>query len=143
MKKIIETQRLTAEDVRRLCCKYELYTRGTNEDYEAMFKKVRSLRGPIITAEDLYPIAADILDHSEPANSGGITSILWVLGKAIHRHYEVEEGGRYVVTCEGTVDGPEYMIYSDGQAHRAFEVVVAEFDTYAEAVAYKRGVMAI
>lgn len=44
----------------------------------------------------------------------------------------------YVVTCECTDSGPEYMIYSDGRAHRQYEVVMATFTTYAEAVAYKR-----
>lgn len=142
MKKIhvTETQRLTTEDVRSLCCEFNLYTHGTNRDYEAMFARVRALRGPIITAEDLYPIADDIKVHSDIEQD--VASIMWALGSKIHRHYEVEEieePGQYVVTCENTENGPEFMIYTDGQKHREFEVIMAAFKTYGEAVAYKRG----
>lgn len=141
MKKIrvIETQRLTTEDVRGLCCEFGLYTHGTNRDYEAMFARVRNLRGPIITAEDLYPIADDIKVHSDTEQD--VASIMWALGSKIQRHYEVEEVEEpdlYVVTCECTDDGPEFMLYCDGKKHRQYEEIVASFKTRSEAVAYMR-----
>lgn len=138
--KIIETQRLTTEDVRSVCCEYDLYTHGTNEDYEDLFMMVRNLRGPIITAEALYLIAADILKHSDTEQD--VASIMWALGSKIQRHYEVEGPSQFVVTIEGTEDGPEYMIYCDGKKHREYEEIVASFKTYSEAVAYKRNLLA-
>lgn len=141
MKKIIERQYLSLSAVRGVCVENGLYTKGTNEEYAAMFDMVRPLDGKqAITAEDLYPIAADILAHSDTDMDEA--TLLYCLGRRIDRCYEVvEEVGQYVVTCECTESGPEFMIYSDGRTHRAFEVVMAAFSTYAEAVAYKRAAM--
>ena len=139
MKKITETQRLSTAAVRALCVAGNLYTQGTIEEYNGLFAKVRALRGPIITAEDLYTIAADIVAHSGPGVE--VEAIMWELGRRIERHFEVKEYGQYVVTCECTDSGPEFMIYTDGRTHRAFEVVMATFNSYAEAVAYKRAAM--
>lgn len=138
MKKINERQYLSIPAVRGVCVENDLYTRGTNEEYAAMFDMVRPLDGKqSITVEDLYPIAADILAHSSTNMS--MTTLLYCLGRRIDRCYtEIEEPGQYVVTCECTDDGPEFMIYTDGQKHREFETIMASFQTYGEAVAYKR-----
>lgn len=61
--------------------------------------------------------------------------------KITQRPCEAATAGQYIVTCECTESGPEFMIYSDGRTHRAFEVVMATFGSYAEAVAYKRAAM--
>ncbi|MGN0746400.1 MAG: hypothetical protein ACI4ML_06990 [Aristaeellaceae bacterium] len=62
--KIIEHQNLSTFAVREMCIENNLYTRGTNEQYEAMFGLVIDLYPKsIITADDLPPIAADILAH--------------------------------------------------------------------------------
>lgn len=88
--KIIEKQRLYLEDVRSMCIRDRLYTCGTVEEYDRMFGMVKALRGKdIITAQDLYPIADDILRHSNTEQD--VASIMWGLGENIHRHYEVEE----------------------------------------------------
>ena len=42
-----------------------------------------------ITGADLYPIALDILQHSETEQD--VASIMWGLGKKIVRTYDVEE----------------------------------------------------
>ena len=42
-----------------------------------------------ITGADLYPIALDILQHSETEQD--VASIMWGLGKKIVRIYDVEE----------------------------------------------------
>lgn len=143
MKKIIERQYLSIPAVRGVCVENDLYTRGTNEEYAAMFDMVRPLDGKqgAITAEDLYPIATNILAHSDTEMS--LTILLYCLGRRIDRCYEeVEEHGQFVVTIEGTEDGPEYMIYTDGQKHRERETIMARFETYGAAVAYKRNILA-
>lgn len=87
--KITEFQRLSVDDVRSVCCENSLYTRGTNEQYEAMFGMVRALADKqIITGIDLYPIALDILQHSETERD--VASIMWTLGEKIHRWFDVE-----------------------------------------------------
>ncbi len=88
--KITEIQRLSLSDVRSMCCENSLYTRGTNEQYEKMFDMVSALADKqIITGADLYPIALDILQHSETEQD--VASIMWGLGKKIVRIYDVEE----------------------------------------------------
>lgn len=85
---IIERQSFQASSVRSVCCKNDLYTRGTNEEYDAMFNMVYALYPKsIITAEDLYPIAADILAHSDTEMC--LCDILDALGAKITRSYEV------------------------------------------------------
>lgn len=88
--KIIERQKLSLEDVRSMCIRDRLYTRGTVEEYDNMFKMVKALRNKlIITADDLYPIADDILRHSK--TECDVASIMWGLGENIMRFYECEE----------------------------------------------------
>lgn len=88
--KITEFQRLSVSDVRSVCCENGLYTRGTNEQYETMFSMVRALADKqIITGTDLYPIALDILQHSETERD--VASIMWALGEKIRRWFDVEE----------------------------------------------------
>lgn len=88
--KITEIQRLSLSDVRSMCCENSLYTRGTNEQYEKMFDMVSALADKqIITGVDLYPIALDILQHSETEQD--VASIMWALGEKIRRCFDVEE----------------------------------------------------
>lgn len=88
--KIIERQYLSIPAVRGVCIENDLYTCGTNEEYSAMFDMVRPLDGvENITAADLYPIAADILAHSDTDQD--VASIMWCLGRRIDRFYEVIE----------------------------------------------------
>lgn len=88
--KITETQRLSMSAVRSMCCECDLYTCGTNEQYDNMLRKVNALSDKqIITGADLYPIAHDILQHSKTEQD--VASIMWGLGKKIVRIYDVEE----------------------------------------------------
>lgn len=88
--KIIERQHLSTSDVRAMCIANNLYTCGTNAEYEAMFSMVFALYPKsIITADDLAPIAADILAHSKTEQD--MESILYALGAKIVRCYEVVE----------------------------------------------------
>lgn len=88
--KITEIQRLSPCDVRSVCCENSFYTCGTNEQYEKMFDMVHTLADKqIFTGADLYPIALDILQHSETEQDAA--SIMWALSKKIVRIYDVEE----------------------------------------------------
>lgn len=88
--KIIERQYLSIPAVRGMCIENDLYTCGTVGEYRAMLDMVRPLDGKeIITADDLYPIAADILAHSD--TNQDVASIMWCLGRRIDRCYEVVE----------------------------------------------------
>lgn len=87
---IIERQHLSISDVREMCIAEGFYTKGTNREYEAMFYMVSALcpKG-IITGDDLYPIAADILEHSDTEMD--VASIMYCLAEKITRCYEVIE----------------------------------------------------
>lgn len=88
--KIIERQHLSTSDVRAMCIENDFYTCGTNEEYSAMFDMVFALYPKaIITADDLAPIAADILAHSKTEQD--MESVLYGLGEKIVRCYEVVE----------------------------------------------------
>ena len=88
--KITETQRISMSDVRSMCIEYDWYTCGTNQQYDKMLRMVNALSDKqIITADDLYPIASDILAHSNTDHD--VASIMWALGKKIVRFYDVEE----------------------------------------------------
>ena len=54
-----------------------------------MVNELESNHAGIITAADLYSIAADILAHS--ATNQDVTSIMWCLGEKIVRCYEAIE----------------------------------------------------
>lgn len=88
--KIIETQRLSIEAVRNVCIKADWYTKGDNEDYDKMFKKVKALRDKqIITADDLYPIALDIHMHNNTDDT--VEYIMYVLATKINRFFDIVE----------------------------------------------------
>ena len=88
--KITEIQRLSMSAVRSMCCECDLYSCGDNEQYDKMLRMVNALSDKqIITGADLYPIALDILQHSDTEQD--VASIMWGLGKKIVRIYDVEE----------------------------------------------------
>lgn len=87
---IIERQHLSITDVRSMCIAEDLYTCGTNKEYEAMFYMVNALYPKsILTGEDLYPIAADILAHSNTDME--VADIMFLLAEKITRCFEVTE----------------------------------------------------
>ena len=53
---------LRFEDVRRVCIDNDLYTNGTNEEYNDLMKFVNSISN--ITDEELIVVASDILKNS-------------------------------------------------------------------------------
>lgn len=88
--KIIERQYLSIPAVRGMCIENDLYTCGTVGEYRAMLDMVPPLDGKeIITADDLYPIAADILAHSNTDMT--VATIMYCMGRRIDRCYKVVE----------------------------------------------------
>ena len=84
--KIYEKQFLHSDAVRKVCIERNWYTKGTNEEYGHMFDMVRALRDRfIITADDLYPIAADICKHSDIEYD--VTGVMYALAQKIVRTY--------------------------------------------------------
>lgn len=85
--KIIETNHWDADDVRCMCIRNDLYTHGTNRDYEAMFDIVRS--NPHPTLDNIYQVADDINRHSEDQT---ITNIMFLLSNSVvRRFYDIED----------------------------------------------------
>ena len=83
--RIVERRFWTTSDIRKVCIDNDLYTSGTNEEYEKMFKLAESLE-PF--AENLYLVAKDIEKHSEGQTVGNIMTIL---ANIIRITYEVYE----------------------------------------------------
>lgn len=87
-KKINELQYLSDFDVSVMCKIHNLYTMGTKEQYEHMLSTVQTLyKFSNITGEDLYPIAEDILKHSNV--NWTIEKMMYLLGRRITRSYRV------------------------------------------------------
>lgn len=97
-KKVNVTRKLFYDDVREVCIQNEYYTRGTVEEYSAMFDMIRSFS--TIDDTQLFLIAQDIYNHSNIErimNEGGVDecgvmeSILFNLTEATHTFYTVAE----------------------------------------------------
>ena len=90
--KIYEKQFLQSDAVRKVCIERNWYTKGTNEEYCHVFDMVRALRDrSIITADDLYPIAADICKHSNIEYD--VTGVMYELAQKIVRTYGFDGAG--------------------------------------------------
>lgn len=89
--KITERDVLTPDAVERLCAENDWYTNGTPEYYQNMLMCCDIRRNGPITAEDLLPIAQDILAHSDQ-DANSLSYIMEELSRGVHRWYvEVEE----------------------------------------------------
>lgn len=72
-------RKIDVNELRTVCIRYELYTRGTNEQYSDMFAQARSAR----TDEQFVSVAQDIWEHSDADdvdnNRSGFdfTTLLW------------------------------------------------------------------
>ena len=85
--KIIETRHWDVTDVRVMCIRENLYTRGTDKDYCKMFDIVRDNSSP--TMENIHRVAEDINQHSEGQT---VTNIMYMLSNnVVRRCYDIEE----------------------------------------------------
>ena len=63
--KIIEHRCMQVCRLRSYCIKHDYFTRGTNEEYEAMFNMIRGGRGWDVSLATLVQVAYAIYDHSD------------------------------------------------------------------------------
>lgn len=76
-------------DMRTTCVKHGYYTRGNNEEYRKMLDMVERTNP---TPKNIYKVAQDILDHSDPEMVGEVTNIMFIIEKeVVNTFYEVEE----------------------------------------------------
>lgn len=71
---ITRTPHWTVSDVREACIRNNLYTRGTNEEYEKMFDIVR--RCPKPGDIGIWSVAKDIAEHSTGQT---VTNVMFIL----------------------------------------------------------------
>lgn len=64
IKSLKSTRILKAEYLTRMCSEYNLYTRGSNSDYQHLMSKL-SVNDEILTDELLLDLASDIYNHSD------------------------------------------------------------------------------
>lgn len=85
--KIIETRHWNAMDVRLMCIREVLYTKGTDKEYDAMLESVEDELFP--TLEDIYRVAEDINRHSEDQT---VTNIMYMLANSVIKScFDIEE----------------------------------------------------
>ena len=84
--RIVERRIWSMGDIRKVCIDNELYTRGTNEEYDKMLEHAEKLE-PF--AENLYIIAKDIEAHSADQTVSNIMCLL--ANQAVRIVYEIKE----------------------------------------------------
>ena len=83
--KITTKRQWSAGDVRVSCIRNDLYTRGSNEEYDAMLTSVDELEP---TTENIYRIAKDIQEHSVNQT---ITNIMFILDReSVYTFYYID-----------------------------------------------------
>lgn len=83
--KIKEYRTWSVVDVRAMCIRENLFTCGTNDEYDDMFKLVRDLEP---TVDNIYAVAKSINDHSE---YNTVENIMYMLANDVVRYgYEIE-----------------------------------------------------
>lgn len=81
--KFKEVRTVSWDEIRNLCIAKEWYTRGNNEQYNALAGYVFDLEE--ITTENLVYIASDILDHS--STEYNLEAILWELNRVCNTSF--------------------------------------------------------
>ena len=81
MEQYKETRKMTAYDLRRVCIEYNLFTRGTNEEYEK-FLAMADVEN--ITTNDLMNMAKEIEEHSVITDGVCTEDIMYILNRATH-----------------------------------------------------------
>lgn len=78
---IKEIRILPFENLRTVCIKRNWYTRGTCEEYENLFNRLRDENGNAIqvTTGVLYALAEDIMAHSKMEDDYEITDVMFEL----------------------------------------------------------------
>ena len=89
--KYSEIRILDATKLRSVCISHDWYTRGTNEEYAALFDRLHDEDGSYrnLTAELLAEIAQDIMDHSDIRDCIDITSVMYELANASRTYFDI------------------------------------------------------
>lgn len=89
MNKYTETRIMRDTKLRSICIEHNWYTRGTNEEYGRLFRRLYDKDGfPVnLTTEKLAEIAADIWEHSEITDYT-ITSIMYELASVCYTYFD-------------------------------------------------------
>ena len=83
---ITRTPHWTVSDVREACIINDLYTRGTNEEYEKMFDIIR--RCPEPGDIGIWRVAKDIAEHSVGQT---VTNVMFILAnEAVKYTFELD-----------------------------------------------------
>ena len=86
--KIKVIRRWDMEDIMHMCIDHNFYTRGDTRAYTKMLDYVKQ-KEP--TPEEIYIVAVDILDHTDPNEDQTITNIMYTIEKeAVQTTYEIE-----------------------------------------------------
>ena len=84
--KITTTRRWDYNSVRTCCIHHDLYTCGTCEEYEKMFKLIEVYEP---TVDGLYIVAQDITEHSEDQT---VENVMFLLERdAVTTFYDIEK----------------------------------------------------
>lgn len=88
---IKETRYITLTKLRALCIEKNWYTKGTNEEYYNLFKRLNNEKNVYkhIDTKTLYEIANDIKEHSK--TDYDITDIMFELAEISTTCFEIEE----------------------------------------------------
>lgn len=95
--KFTEKRTINAYDLRNFCIEWNLYTNGSNEEYEKLLfdnKIARKFaKQQNITINDIYSIALDIIAHSEQAETDlflEIENVMhYIVNDICKTHFEV------------------------------------------------------
>ena len=101
--RIRKNQYLSTASVRSVCVRENLFTRGDNREYSAMFDMVQAenAKGQEFSTESLYAIANDIAAHSDSESwqrktglgyENFIEHIMFCLYEKIQTGFEIIEG---------------------------------------------------
>lgn len=85
--KIKEKNTWSPETVRRVCSKYDLFRKGSVDDYNYVLDEVGRMP---VTVDNIYNVATFISKYSDNAP---VEYIMWLLRKnAVETNYEIKEG---------------------------------------------------
>ena len=100
--RIRKKQYLSTTSVRSVCVRENLYTRGDNREYSAMFDMVQAenAKGQEFSTESLYAIASNIAAHSDSESrqqtgsgyENFIEQIMLCLYEKVQTSFEIVEG---------------------------------------------------
>lgn len=81
----IEKRYLSADELRRTCIAHGWYTAGNNDQYSRL---LQSVNDKVITTDDIFEIATDIIEHSVNLSVFEIDSVMYIIGSICFTLFE-------------------------------------------------------